>query len=183
MYGLVNKAIEDLISREHGTDTWERVMQRAGVDDAGFVSMDSYPDELTYGLVGAASNELGVPVDDLLEAFGRYWILYTGREGYGELLDLSGATFGEFLENLDNLHTRVGLSFPDLRPPSFSCVTVGDGRYELRYRSGRDGLAPMVVGLVKGLADKFGLDVTMRHEVRRGRDGDHDMFVIEAKPD
>ncbi len=184
MYGLVNKAIEDLISREHGAECWESVIRKAGIDDAGFVSMDSYDDGLTYGLVGAASDVLDVPAADLLEAFGRYWILYTAREGYGELIDLSGGSFAEFLENLDNLHTRVGLSFPELRPPSFSCEQVGDHSYHLTYRSERDGLAPMVIGLVRGLADKFGLQVTISHPHKRGEQGNkHDVFAIEVASD
>jgi two-component system chemotaxis sensor kinase CheA len=34
------------------------------------------PDEVTYKLVGAASEVLGIPPNQVLEAFGEYWIIY-----------------------------------------------------------------------------------------------------------
>jgi len=184
MYGLVNKAIEDLVLRDHGPEAWAKIVDQAGFEDAGFISMDSYPDDLTYQLVGAASQELGVAADQLLESFGHFWILYTAREGYGELLDLSGRSFEEFLFNLDNLHTRLGLSMPALRPPSFECEKLDEKTYRLHYRSEREGLTPMVVGLIKGLADKFGHGVAIRLDVERGQtpDADHDEFLIELGP-
>lgn len=181
MYGLVNKAIEDLVLRDHGADAWAKIVDQAGFEDAGFISMDSYPDQLTYQLVAAASKELALPAAELLEAFGHFWILYTAREGYGELLNLSGRSFEEFLFNLDNLHTRLGLSMPELRPPSFECEKLDDSNFRLHYRSEREGLTPMVVGLIRGLADKFGLEVAIRLDVERGQgpDVDHDEFLIE----
>jgi hypothetical protein len=181
MYGLVNKAIEDLVLREHGPEAWARIADRAGFEDAGFISMDAYPDAVTYGLVSAASIELDVPPEQLLEAFGHFWILYTAREGYGELLDLSGRSFEEFLFNLDNLHTRLGLSMPDLRPPSFECEKLDGKTFRLHYRSERQGLTPMVVGLIRGLADKFGLAIDLRIEADRRGGADHDVFLIELR--
>jgi hypothetical protein len=70
MYGLVNKAVEDLITTKFGAQAWEDVAKKAGVDDIGFISMDPYPDEITYGLVSAAATILETSVDQLLEAFG-----------------------------------------------------------------------------------------------------------------
>jgi len=182
MYGLVNRAIEDLITREHGADVWAEVAERAGFDDLAFVSMESYPDELTYGLVAAASEILAAPAEEILMEFGRHWIRYTAREGYGELLDASANSFGEFLGRLDQLHARVGLTLPDLQPPSFESKEIETGRHQLIYRSSRDGLAPMVVGLIKGLAERFGCDAAIEHQVKRGEGADHDLFEIQTSP-
>lgn len=85
MYGLVNKAIEDLVCSSHGVETWGRIKSKAGVDIEVFVSSEGYPDELTYNLVGAASEVLGISSEEALHAFGEHWVLYSGREGYGEL--------------------------------------------------------------------------------------------------
>ena len=57
MYGLVNKAIEGLVRQQFGDDAWARIKERAGWTGAQFVSMDTYDDELTYKLVGAASED------------------------------------------------------------------------------------------------------------------------------
>ncbi|MCY1057401.1 heme NO-binding domain-containing protein [Nannocystis sp. SCPEA4] len=180
MYGLVNKAVEDLVVSRYGEDMWARIQELAKVDAVGFVSMEAYPDEVTYKLVGAASEVLGRPASALLEAFGEHWILYTAREGYGELMAMFGASMREFLGNLDNMHTRVGLSFPQLQPPSFVVRDAGPRTLELEYHSRREGLAPMVVGLLKGLARSFSEEVAVEHVHGRDRDG-FDLFRVELQ--
>src|SRR5580700_10485269 len=109
MYGLVNQAIEDLVRSNHGDAVWTSVRERAGLDDGSFLSMSEYPDATTYSLVGAASEVLQLPPDAILEAFGEYWVLYTSKKGYGEMLEMAGTTLSEFLMNLDQLHTRLGV--------------------------------------------------------------------------
>ena len=67
--------------------------------DGDFLSMSPYPDKLTFDLVTSASEVLNVPVEDLLFAFGEYWILYTADQGYGNMLELAGDSFPKFLKN------------------------------------------------------------------------------------
>ena len=75
MYGMVNSAIMDLIVATHGEETWQRVKFKAGVEEEIFISNDAYPDELTYKLVGAASEVLEQPANVILIQFGRWWVL------------------------------------------------------------------------------------------------------------
>ena len=147
MYGLVNKAIEGLVRQQFGDDAWSRIKARAGWTGAQFVSMDTYDDALTYNLVGAASEELGLPPEQVLEAFGDYWTTYTMEAGYRDTLGMMGDTLEEFLDNLDALHARVGMSMPT-NPPSFSREQVSETEWLLLRR--RAGLAPMVIGLLRG---------------------------------
>lgn len=179
MYGLVNKAVEDLALAVGGEETWARIKEEAGVDVVAFISMDAYPDEMTYALVAAASTVLKRPAEDILRAFGRHWVLYTAREGYGPLLNSAGNTLGDFLRNLDALHARVGLTMPNLRPPSFAIDQPSDDTYVVRYFSERAGLAPMVVGLLEGVGERFGYEVRVSHTVTRD-EADHDEFVMEV---
>ena len=181
MYGLVNKAIEDLVTKDHGDDTWDTITQKAGIEEGGFISMEPYDDQLTYRLVGAASEVLEVPVDALLEGFGEFWTTFTAEEGYGDLLDMSGGSFLEFLANLDDLHVRVGLSFPDLKPPSFTLETIDPSLHKLHYRSGRAGLAPMVIGLIRGLAKRFDVNVETTLVPPDESGLDHTVFEIRIK--
>jgi hypothetical protein len=181
MYGLVNKAIEDLLRRDHGTDVWDRIRRRAGVEDTVFIGMRAYCDRVTYDLVAAASAELGVDPATLLEAFGEYWILYTAEEGYGELLAMGGKSLCEFLLHLDELHTRVALTFRDLRPPSFRCTDVEEGSLRLHYESERPGLAPMVTGLLRGLGRMFNTEIDIERVARREDGADHDEFLVKYR--
>ena len=120
MYGMVNKAIQDLVTSKFGEDKWITIKEKGEFEDDFFVSMQQYPDELTYNLVGAASEVLEIDAGSVLEAFGEYWILYTAEEGYGEMLALSGSSLPQFLGNLNMLHERITHIMPNLKPPKFS---------------------------------------------------------------
>jgi Haem-NO-binding len=179
MYGLVNKSIQELITRQFGAVKWEAIRRDAGVDVEVFVGMEAYPDEITYRLVESASRILDVRPDELLEAFGEHWVEDTGRQGYGDLMNIGGKTFVGFLSELDNMHSRIALLFPKLRPPSFECSDIERTSVRLHYYSTRVGLAPMIFGLVRGLGRLFQLwDVKTEHLVRRDDGADHDEFVI-----
>jgi hypothetical protein len=179
MYGLVNKAVEDLVRTNFGEETWLKIKAESQVTQETFIGMQSYPDGVTYDLVGAACKVLGASAEQILEAFGEYWVLYTAKEGYGDMLNMAGHTLPEFLRNLDALHVRVGNLMPELRPPSFECEDIADNALHLHYFSDRDGLAPMVVGLVKGLGKRFNTPCTVVQIAHKANGADHDVFSVE----
>lgn len=182
MYGLVNKAIEDLAVSLVGTTGWQEITRRAGVDTVSFVSLDSYDDDITYRLVGAASAVLDLPAEKVLEAFGEHWIRFTGREGYGQLMTAYGTDVGSFLRNLDTMHARVELMMPQLRPPQFDVEDEAPDTFLVRYRSTRTGLAPMVVGLLRGVGSLFGRQIEVTR-LDRPAGADHDAFrVVDLGP-
>ena len=181
MYGLVNKAIEDLVVSLAGERTWLDIVDRAGVDAATFVSLDSYPDEMTFDLVGAASAVLGMSTEEVLERFGEHWVRYTGREGYGPLMKAYGTDVASFLKNLDALHARVALIMPELNPPSFRIVEEAPGRFLVHYHSSRAGLAPMVTGLLRGIGALFEVDLSIARLDRREDGADHDVFAVTVR--
>lgn len=179
MYGLVNKAIADMVCSNYGEETWEKIKHKAEVEVETFVSMEGYPDDVTHRLVKAASEVLGLSATEIMHAFGEYWVQYTAQEGYGEMLDMSGDTLPEFLENLDALHARVGVIFPKLQPPSFECTEEEAESLKLHYYSERQGLAPMVKGLVKGLGERFETDVEVTQTQSREDGHECDEFSIK----
>lgn len=155
MYGLVNRAIKNLVVTRFGQDTWKEIATRAELSSDAFVAMETYDDKITYNLVGAASAVLELPPADILEAFGHYWATVTIEDGYGDLLPMIGSTLEEFMDNLDTMHARIAEGMPDLVTPRFDRVPQDDGSSILVYDSDREGLAPMVVGLIKGLGERF----------------------------
>lgn len=182
MYGLVNIAAKELISGEFGAEAWSRIRHKASVLDDDFVGMQEYPDEITYRLIGAASDILGIPGADLLRAFGQYWTRFIAKRGYGELLEVSGNSLTEFLENLDNMHAQVGLIFPALRPPSFRVTDIGADRLTLHYFSERQGLSAMVIGLLEGLEAHFQLSISAHQTADKSAGADHDIFEVTFHP-
>lgn len=181
MYGLVNTAIADLARAVGGEAAWQEICARAQVPAVAFVGMTSYPDDVTYRLVEAASEVLGLPAHDVLVAFGRHWVRYTAQQGWGPVLQAAGGSVPEVLEGLDALHARVRLMMPGLQPPSFHCERLDATTLRLRYYSDRPGLAPMVVGLVEGLGELLGSSASASHEVA-GVDGEPDEFLVVHAP-
>ncbi len=179
MYGLVNKAIEQMVCGAHGPETWKRIKADADVDAEGFISNQPYPDEMTYRLVAAASNALDTPQEDILRAFGEHWILHTALESYGPMMRAMGKTLREFLQKLPHLHTRVELIYPNLQPPEFACHEISDTELDFHYWTKRPpGLEPFVEGLLYGLGKMFATPV--RVELRQDRGDGHDFSVFRV---
>jgi len=179
MYGLVNKALQDLVESKHDQATWHRILERAGVRQSFFVWNEPYDDSVTYSLVAAASAELGQPAESVLEDFGVHWVLHTAQESYGPLMKAAGRSLPEFLHYLPRLHDRVVLLFPDLKLPEFEILEEGEDWLVLGYWSFREGLQPFVGGLVKGLAQMFGAQVEVSLRAGRHTGLDHDEFLVK----
>lgn len=178
MYGMVNKAIEQMVVMHHGEDTWEKIKVKAGTSIEVFISNEPYPDELTYALVAAASESLQVPQEKLLHEFGEHWILHTAMESYGGLMRAAGRSIGEFLGNLPNFHARVSMIFPKLKPPHFECTEITEHSLNLHYHSERPGLQPFVIGLMNGLGKMFKIPVQVKQTYFKSQGHTHDVFSV-----
>ncbi len=178
MYGLVNKAIEELVVTNFGEDKWEQIKQKAGVEVDVFVSNEAYPDSVTYDLVGAASEVLGAPARDILIAFGEHWVLKTAATSYGAMMRAGGASLKEFLVNLPNFHTRVQMIYPKLQPPRFECSDIGENSLHLHYFTHRPGLTDFVIGLVQGLGKLYSTPTTAKVLSTKAGGADHDVFEV-----
>lgn len=181
MYGMVNQAIEAMVTEKFGAEEWERVKARAGIDEPAFVAMKQYPDSVTYALAGAVAEQLELPLPDVLRAFGGYWIDYARRGPWGKLMMSAGTCTYELLAALDEMHARIAVSFPELRPPSFR-VHPREGGVLLEYRSERPGLSPFVVGLVEGIGTLFGERVEVEQVTSRDAGAPVDSFMVRASP-
>ena len=180
MYGLVNKAVREMVTTGHGEAMWEKIRAQAGVEDV-FISMDQYPEDVTDKLVMAASAILGASPSDILTGFGHYWIGFAHRN-YDFVINLSGNTFLEFVKNLNNMHSRVGQWMPDLNPPSFTVTDETGDTFHLHYYSSRSGFGPMIKGLLAGLGERFNTEVEVEH-LRGAEEGlDHEQFFVRYRP-
>ncbi len=178
MYGMVNKAIEDMVVARHGPDCWQTIKQKAGVDVEVFIGNEGYPDSITYSLVAAASETLALPADQILRAFGEHWVLETAQKGYGPMMRAAGSTLGEFLAYLPHFHDRVALIYPRLEPPHFTITDQRENSLVLHYHSHRPGLTPFVEGLIQGLAKMFSTPASVSLVSSRAGGDDHDAFLV-----
>ena len=180
MYGMVNQGIKEYVTSNLGDPTWRKILEKSGLDSDQFETMLAYDDDMTYRLVFAASDVLELSTDQVLEAFGKFWVNYAGDTAIGRLLDFGGETLFELLDSLNEMHERIQMSLPHLRPPSFEFEMSEGNVHQLHYYSEREGLQPMVIGLVKGLALKCGENVQIRIVQSRLNGADHDIFELEV---
>lgn len=178
MYGIVNKAIEDLVKENFGEDKWEAIKLRSGVDVDFFISNEPYDDDITYKLAGAVAEEMNLTVGQVLHAFGEWWIIRTGKEKYGGLMEAGGDNLREFLVNLPVFHNRVMLIYPKLTPPEFKVSDVAERSIHVHYHSARLGLQEFVRGLLSGLGKMYQTPVTLELLQTRDTGATHEVFKV-----
>lgn len=182
MYGLINSSLQSMIRKKFGEETWNKVLSASGVPEDSFLSMRSYDDAVTYDLVGAASEVLGAPAESCLEMFGEWWVLETAAKSYGPLLDAAGQDFLQFLININALHDRITGTFINYVPPEFRVESLEGDRHRIHYISKRQGLTPFVVGLLNGLATRFGSEMEiLSQEPVPADSGEHTIFEVALK--
>jgi hypothetical protein len=179
MYGMVNLALEELVIQRAGRGLWQQIKLDADVHIELFARNQGYPDEITYALVGAASKRLNLQPNELLKEFGVHWILHTAEHGYSDLMAAGGNTLKDFLLNLPNLHTRISLLFPHLKPPEFRCSDVTEHTMSLHYVSPRSGLTAFLEGLLLGLGQRFQTPIQVQCIARRDEGAEHDIFHLD----
>lgn len=177
MYGLVNEGIREMVISVAGSDTWESMCQEVGIAPEGFETLCPYDDSLTYRLVDVTSKRLNIPYDEVLRRYGHYWIAFTAEQGYGEIMRLFGTDFRTCLENLNRMHAHMGAMMPQLSPPRFRVEASSPHDWIVHYYSLREGLGPMVHGLLEGLALKYNERASIKR-ISKGIRSDHDEFEV-----
>jgi hypothetical protein len=159
MYGMVNNAFRQYVIDRDGEAAWNAILAQAGLETAEFGAMTAYDDEVTFSIVGTMVAESGRDIGELLRDVGRSWIGFAKTTHFAGLLAMAGRDFETLVNNLDDMHAKIKVSLPTIRPPSFDCVRRDDGLLEISYHSEREGLFPFVEGILEGLAADFGEQV------------------------
>lgn len=178
MYGMVNKSMETLVTEKFGEQTWHAVLKRSGVEEQFFISNEPYDDAITYKLAGAISEELNVPLSDVLFIFGEWWILKTTQEKYAGLMRSGGQNLKEFLINLPQFHSHIMLMYPKLTPPEFRISDRTENSLCVHYLSQRAGLGDFVKGLLSGLAKLYETEVDIAWTKNPDQQSTHEIFRV-----
>lgn len=183
MYGLVHSALHNMVLAEYGEEVWSKVLEVAAVPTDSFYSTQSYDDEITFKLAKSVAEVLNSPLDDCLERFGKYWLVEFAPQSYDMLLNAAGDCLFEFLGNLNALHDRISSTFVGYVPPSFHLEKIGEKVALLEYRSSRNGMVPFVVGLIKGMQDRFNTNIVIQNvEVTTREQGVRAVIKLEVEP-
>lgn len=156
MYGMVNEGIRKFIIEKLGEDKWLEIVRIAKLESEFFVPLKTYPDKVTFDLVGAICEVMHISPEEALEAYGRYWIYFAETSGYENLLSMFGSDFRSSIQNLNHMHEHMGTFMTGIIAPAFHVYEEDEHQITVDYFSKRQGLSPFVLGLFYGLLDRYG---------------------------
>lgn len=180
MKGIVYNLLEQIVTREHGEETWDDLLDAADLEGS-YTSLGSYADADLMKLVGAASRTLDTPPDEIVRWFGRN-ALPLFAERYPQLFERHGSGRTFVLTLNDIIHPEVRKLYPGADVPEFDFESRADGRLLMGYRSQRK-LCSFAEGLLEGTAEHFGERLDMHHPECMKRGDERCVLDISFAPD
>ena len=183
MHGLVNRAVERFTRDTYGREMWHGITQRLDLGFTEFEAMLTYDDKITQDVLGELAVSLNKPVDEVLEDIGTYLVSHPNLEALRRLLRFGGTDFVEFLHSLDDLPGRARLAVPDLAVPTLELEDHARDFYSLTVGpmpGGRIAFGPVMMGLLRAMADDYGALVFLEHKGRRGGQEIIEVRLLEA---
>eukprot|EP00056_Hartaetosiga_gracilis_P013628 m.227763 g.227763 ORF g.227763 m.227763 type:complete len:515 (+) comp13872_c0_seq7:204-1748(+) len=184
MYGLTHQALTRWMrSLPNGEEILARVLEQSGIDGSPDDFFRHYTDQETMGFLPIVQGETGLGPDEIMFEAGMHAMETFIGNGFEPAMRTLGDNFFDLLANLDSLHDNYLASFPHMKAPSIRPVRNDDDTLSIHYYSAREGLAPFFMGMVKSCAaDIFDLQIDIHHRVKKGKQGDHDIFHVFLDP-
>lgn len=149
MKGIVFKEFIDMVEQSFGEEMIDSIIESCDLPSNGvYTSVGTYPHTELVSLVVALSKETEIPVQDLVQAFGKFL--------FGRFIELFPIFFNhktsfEFLSSIhDVVHVEVLKLYPDAELPDFIGTLSDDGKtLHFEYHSHRH-FADLAIGLMQG---------------------------------
>ncbi|KAF8383903.1 hypothetical protein PRIPAC_73045, partial [Pristionchus pacificus] len=146
MYGLIIEGVKYMITENFGTTVLQQVLTIADISDKEISTHDQYGEHIVPNLIKAVAEIVKMDVDQVGILAGRFFVRFLIYHGYGDLMNVMGRKFSDFLKGLDNIHEYFRFSYPKIKPPSFYCSMENENGLILHYRSRRKGYIAYVMG-------------------------------------
>ena len=161
MHGLINCALQDFATEIYGASVWQSVHEDAKLEHEFFETMLVYDDAVTEAVIKALSKQTGHARDSLLEDFGTYLASEHASATVMRLLRLGGEHFDAFLEALCKLHDHLNIAIPELEMPLMHLERKTAHDFGVHFWCQRDGYGEVFLGLIRAMADQYGVLVTV----------------------
>ncbi len=162
MKGIMFNIFESFIIKNFNDEAWEEILEDSCVDETVFISPRSYDDNIFATLLNTALQLKQLPIEKTLVSFGRFAFSKLAKHSHHLVEKYDNPI--SLLEELDGIiHVEVRKIFKGAETPKFIAKRIDDENLELTYISKRN-LPYLVEGLIYGLADYFGKDVSLKWE-------------------
>ena len=160
MKAVIFNLLEEVIVDAHGEQTWEDVLDLAGLDGV-YTSLGNYDDAEIMHIVSAVSSHLSVTDDDALRWFGQRAIPGMAERWPHFFTPHRRAV--ELLRTLnDVIHPEVRKLYSGTDCPHFNFPSSTDASLVIGYRSPRK-LCRLAHGFILGVGDHFGETLRVNH--------------------
>ena len=160
MKGVIFNLAEQVVCAEYGEDTWDDLLEAAGLDGA-YSSLGSYDDADLAKLVCAASEALQLSPNDIVR-----WIgcksLPRMASAYPHFFLAHSTTRSFVLALNDIIHPEVRKLYPGADVPVFDFDTASEDILVVGYHSHRK-MCAFAQGLVEGAAEHYREEVIFGH--------------------
>lgn len=154
MHGLIHAELRRFVEATHGVQTWNAVLEEAGLEKTIYLSSSTYPDAEAFAIVGAASKLTNTPAGPLLEAFGEY-IAPTLMGMFKPLIKPDWKTLEMLLNTEETIHKVVRMRSPGAEPPRLHFEQTGPRQLLFKYDSPRK-MSAVAKGIIRGVAKHYG---------------------------
>ncbi|MDG4648604.1 heme NO-binding domain-containing protein [Roseibacterium sp. SDUM158017] len=159
---MINCALQGFLLANYGPAVWREVQDIARLPADGFEAMERYDDALTLACFEAALQVLEKHPNTLLEDIGTHIVIHPDLEPLRRLLRFGGATFVEFLQSLEEMPDRARMAIPELELPEIRLWQTDTGDCVVGARWPLPGIAPLLSGALRAMADDYGALVFLR---------------------
>lgn len=158
MKGVIIKCLGELVFENFGTETWEDILEHAGLDrKSTFGIIDTVDDKIVLTIVESACTTLGITPVKAAHLFGKFWINSFAPKHYAEHFYNAHSAL-DFLSKMDYVHEIVKNTEPGANPPQFEYEWTDDKTLIMTYKSER-GLIDFFVGIIKGVGTYYREDL------------------------
>ena len=163
MKGIVFCEFVEMMEQEFSGEMADEIISGAQLESGGaYTTVGTYDHHEMLTLVTRLSEKTGMPVPDLINAFGRYL--------FGRFFELYPAFFEgvdgafSFLDRIEeHVHVEVRKLYPDAELPTFATSRPNDDTMVMVYQSKRP-FADLAHGLIEGCIAHYDEPVNVESE-------------------
>jgi hypothetical protein len=149
MKGIIFTEFLTMVEKKFNMDMVDDIIESEKLSSGGaYTAVGTYDHREMNMLVGKLSEKTGIPLPDLLQAFGEY-LFTTLATSYPTFLTNANGLI-DFLMSIENyIHIEVLKLYPDAELPRFQSVLLDENTLELYYQSERH-YGDLAHGLILG---------------------------------
>lgn len=178
MLGLVFTEFVELVEEKFSPETADAVLTDVAPPHGGaYTAVGYYPHEEMVAMVGALSQRTGVPVPDLVKAFGGH-LLQRFEQAHGGMFSKHAGLF-DFVASIDGeIHVEVHKLYDQATLPRFKVLSRDSQVMRMLYQSPR-AMEQLAQGLLEGAAAHYGEACRISHAPYSGPEGTGVLFTLD----